>query len=563
MRSLVFLFVLLVIHTLPLWNTSENLAGTHGDPLAHAAIPKWYCSKVVLGDLHANNFLAPTGFDLHTNYDSPFPFIATCAFDFLGSHGQFHLFVFFQIALILFSAWLVSRLLFKEALWQITYCLFIWWCGYYVARSSQHFTLLSNIWGLQFLIWVFLSIQWGHLKGVFGRGLILGLVFSGTFQNMPILFVPLLGLLAYAFFKKEAPAVNWLKKMQGLGILVFSSLLIFLPLYAPAIYAVINHDYQKWPFTRTTMNLDLLSPLLPWKENLFYNWLEQKPAMDLESFNPFDLLVLLFFFISLFFWKFWKSSLRLTLLAIALFSFWFSLGSEVRFNGDLLFSNPLFDRLSEFLPFSLSRTPSRSAVVTNLILIFLGFEFLREKIVSPKKLPILVGILLTWILVTGPIMNQNIFVTTYKYAEMLPMKGLESLKKSPEDNIVLNLPLALAGDPSQNFMWLIHGHNINAGYLAYTAYTNKSLEPIEADPLLGKLACEGERLGFQKTPVLENPLWVQGKLRELKAHGLIFNKMFLRMPKCQSLWLWVQELRKQNWVSVSDENNFYLVLEFK
>jgi hypothetical protein len=455
----------------------------------------------------------------------------------------------------------VARKLFKEEHWQFLYCLFVWWCGYYFARSTQHFTLLSNIWGFQFLLWIFLSLQWQNRKGLLGRGLILGLIFSGTFQNAPILFLPLVALLIHSLFNTDAKKYSWKLKTTGTAILVASSLVVFLPLYGPAIYAVLVGNYLKWSQISASSSLDLLAPFLPWKNNLIYDYFTQWPKLGIEASNPFDILILGVFIVSLFFWRFWRNSLRLTLLGIAIFSFWLSLGSGVRLQGELLFNNPGFDAISNILPFSLTRTPSRYALVTVLVMIFTGFQFLREKIHSKKVLNATFAGLLIWIVVTGPLLNKSFFVSHMNYAEFLPMKGLKQLKETPADGLVLNLPMAIAGDPTQNLMWLIHEHKINAGYLAYTAYTAKTMAPIEADPFLGKLACDGT-LKFIRTSDLENSSWVQSKLQELHVQGLIFNKMYLKLPACQELGNWAQELSKKPWVKVLDENKSYIVLGF-
>src|SRR5437868_2634869 len=105
---LLILLILGLVHTFPLWNLRENVAGGYGDPLSHATIGSWYCGNVLTGNFHSDQFMAPASTDLSGTYDSPFPFALTCPFVNSGSLFQFHLFTLLQILLIIFSAWLVA-----------------------------------------------------------------------------------------------------------------------------------------------------------------------------------------------------------------------------------------------------------------------------------------------------------------------------------------------------------------------------------------------------------------------------------------------------------------------
>ena len=565
MRGLVFLIILAVLHTLPLWDIHNNLAGGYGDPFAHAATPVWYCANIPRGQLTSDQFLAPYGFDLSTTYDSPFPMILSCPFTFLGSQGQFHLFAFLQIILIIFSAWLVAGTMFKENIWRVSYTLFIWWSGYYFIRSTQHFTLLSNIWGFQFILWVFLSINWSHKKNVFLRSLALGSVFSGTFFNIPLLFIPLLGLFIYSIVQGRQK-FSMGTMLKSTALLIGPGLIMFGFLYWPAILAVIQKNYQSWNQVRTIYNLDLISPLTPWMTHVFYDWFHVKPFLQFESYNPFDILCLFLVIFSMFKKDFWKNSLSLSLLLIATLSFWLSLGAQVQWIGQTLFENPFFNEISNILPFSLSRTPGRFAVIPAMILVFLGFQFAYERSSHSRwnlrwhSLWIPLGLTL-WISVTGPILNQSWSIPTLAYRHLLPFKGLEAIQKMPKDTLVLNLPMAPAQDPSQNFLALFHEKRINAGYLSYTTYTFKAVQPFIDDPLLGKISCGSDNLKYEATAFMQDLSQVRKRLIDLKAKALIFNKLFLHDPSCQELWLWTVQLARQPWVQVLDENNFYLVLQ--
>ena len=92
-----------------------------------------------------------------------------------------------------------------------------------------------------------------------------------------------------------------------------------------------------------------------------------------------------------------------------------------------------------------------------------------------------------------------------------------AIQKMPKDTLVLNLPMAPAQDPSQNFLALFHEKRINAGYLSYTTYTFKAVQPFIDDPLLGKISCGSDNLKYEATAFMQDLSQVRKRLIDLKA----------------------------------------------
>lgn len=560
MKYLAILFLFALLHTLPLWKLEKNLVGQYGDPLAHAAIGEWYCKNVVTGNFQSDIYLSPHGVDFSGNYDSPFPYILTCPFVQSGPQFQFHLFTFFQVLLIVISSFCVAKLFFKSPLLQFTYVLFVWWGGYYVARSHQHMTLLSNIWGIQFVLYAIWSLRIQEWKSALKSSFLLALSFAGTFQNIPSLSLLALGLFLLSVFEERKKILSKVGFRNLLiASLVFSG--VFLLLWGPMIVFTLKHGTPNVADQRQVYNLDLLSPLIPFGGNLLFQWIEVPLKLSFERYNSFDAFVFVVFLISLFAGSFWKSRLKVLLLILGVVYFFLSLGPELRINGEVVSSLSLNQWIYQYLPFSLTRTPARLALVTQLCIVLLAFLYL-DRLRSPKTKKILSFVAVGWILVTGPLLSQTYFFPTFDYKSILPMKGLESLKNLPEDSVIVHIPSAWAQDPSQNFHRLIHGKKISAGYLAYPVYNESVAKTFAQDPFLGKLGCRNEVTAFMTSPMLENLDYLRVYLKKNGYRGFIVNKsILLGSSDCQELLSWTRRLLQSPWIKTTDESNLFLTAE--
>lgn len=559
MKQLFIVFILAILHTLPLWNFGENLAGGAGDPFAHAAIGEWYCKNVVLGNFQSEIYMAPFGTKLSGNYDSPFPFILTCPFYAAGPIFQFHLFTMLQIALILVSAFLVARLFFKHEGLQFCYIFFVWWCGFYVMRSHQHETLLSLIWGFQLILYALWSFNPGSLKKVLIPAALIGLALTGTFYNIACLLFISIILLCLRLWQTRL-SLRWKSLIYiPAGAAAFFG--IFAIFWGPLIsYTLWNGAPDVVP-QRALFNLDLLSPFIPFEGNLIYKIIDEDLKFGFERYGPFEPIMLLIVLCWACRKKFWEDGSRVAIFVLAVAYFILSLGPELRINNvtyaDLDFNTFILD----LFPFRLSRTPARFAAVTNLSFIFLGFTYLDQlPKISLKKWASL--FLMGWILLTGPGLNQMWMFPHIQYPHLFAQKGLSSLRALPDDSIVVSIPSAWAQDPTQNFNRIFHGKNITSAYLSYPAYNQTTIGLFQSDPFLGRLGCLGEITPFAPNELMSNPEKLQKHLRERKFRGFVINKqLLLSQPGCKDLTRWTVDFLKYPWIRITEENNNFVTAE--
>lgn len=561
-KSILVLVVLLIaglLHTLPLWNWRENVAGGYGDPLSHATIAQWYCGNVLTGNHHSDQFLAPFGADMSGTYESPFPFILTCPFVDSGTIFQFHIFTLLQIWLIILAGWLVATLITQNPVRQAAYVLFVWWCGFYIARTHQHMTLLSMIWGTQFVFYAIMSLDLRKLKSVLGASFLIGLSYTGTFQNIPTLFLFTFVLVALKLYE-ERKSLKDLKVLRNLGLGVLVMFGVFLALWWPMIAYTLKNGAVLADADRRLYSLDLLSFLIPYDTNLLYEWLPSLTKFPLERQNSFDLLIFAIAVFSMFKRQFWKDTRRVVLLVLAVIYFVLSLGPELNINNELITYLDFNSELFRTFPLRITRTPGRLALITNVCLIFFAFVFIEQtKETRWKKY--LSYFLVGWAVLMGPLMNRMWFFPTLEYQKILNMAALTEVRNMPDDTIVVQIPTAWAQDPSQNFQQIFHGKRITSGYLAYTNYNATVIDNFSREPFLGKLGCDGTPTAFEPTGVFLEAETLRMYLKTHHYDVMIINKLALvNNPACGKLTGWLQSLVKQPWIKSLGENNLYLIV---
>ncbi|WP_413287501.1 hypothetical protein [Bdellovibrio sp. HCB337] len=561
-KSILILFVLLVfgfLHTIPLWDVKTNLAAGYGDPLSHATMGECYCTNVLTGNFQSDRFLAPFGTDLSGTFDSPFPFILTCPFLAGGAIFQFHIFALMQIWLIILGSWLVATCFIKNPVRQLAYILFVWWCGFYISRSHQHVTLLSMIWGLQFVFYAVMNLDPKRLKNVLGSALLLGLAYTGTFHNIPSLFLITLALVAYKFWQMRSELKNP-RALLNLGIGAGLAVGIFFALWWPMIAYTLKNGPVIVDEQRRFFNLDLLSAFIPVDGNRLFEWWPSLTHLPLERQNTFDLVILLLVLVSLCTKKFWKDSFRVILLGVGLVYFILALGPELRINNEVSSYLDFNTEIFRHFPMRITRTTGRLAMTTNLCFILVAFLFI-EGIAKERIKKYLSYALVVWAVLAGPWMNQMWFFPTLNYTQILPANALTEVRNMPSETIVVNIPTAWAQDPSENFLQIFHGKRITSGYLAYTNYNEKVRENFAGEPFLGKLGCDGEPTAFALTPLMNDGNALRNYLLAQQYRVIIINKnILLNNPGCKNLTGWVQYLAKQPWVKALEENNLFAVL---
>lgn len=548
MKILAFLFVLVFIHTLPLWDYTEHLAGGLGDPLAHASIGNLYCNKILKGNSFTDTFMAPFGVDISGNYDSPFPFIATCAFSDFGSIFQFNLFTILQIILIIFSSFLVAQYFLKSRLLQLGYVLFSWWTGYYICKSHMHITLLSQIWGTQFVFFSISSLNIRSLKSILISSVLLGLSFIGTFQNIPGLFILTVGLLIFKLINIKIELKNF-HSLKNLIIGFLLSISIFLIAWYPMIQFHLNNEiFLKPDSFRFSLSLKWIDLIVPFRTNYFATLFDAR-LIETESTNCIDFFIMISFIIFATTKKFWRSGINVALFSICLLYLFMSFGPQNKVN-EILF---------QIFPFNLTRTPSRFAIEFYLCLLLVTF-ISYDKISNIDFKKYLSYFLIAWIAITGPILNQMLLFPTLSISSFLPVNGLQEFANISENQIVANIPAAWAGDQFQNFLQLFHHKNITSGYLAYPSYTQSLYKKSIENPFLTNLSCKKQPLEFIADKFMFDFNSLKLFLKTSNITLFIFDKNLLfTEPSCKELADWCLLFLKQPWMKIVDENNMFVL----
>ncbi|NJL24631.1 MAG: hypothetical protein HC902_05305 [Calothrix sp. SM1_5_4] len=439
---------------------------------------------------------------------------------------------------MILTAWLVARTLFRRTDWRIAYVLAVWWCGFYIARTHEHFTLLSSIWGLQALIWMGLNADLSDRRKTALFGALTGLVFCGTFHNLAMLSLPFALILGASLWAGR-------RRIDAVGFVAATALfaLVFTAFFGPAVVGYFRDQLPSLSSDRALYNLDLLSLFVPHPDSRLYAWFSLRAPLAGERLNSVDAAILVLCLLTATKARAWRDHHIRLAGAIALLSWIFALGPEIRFNSVVLAGNPLDSVLASLPPFSLSRTPGRFAAVTVLSLTFIAFWALRQEYVrAPRGAA---WFLIGWFIFSGPVMNRQITVPAVAYRAVFPMKALAEIHNSPFDDIVLHLPTALSSDPSQNFMQLFHGKRISSGYIAYTAQTPDVVAALAADPVLAQSDCDGEAFAFRGDGLLADPVRVREYLKRSKLNYVIINKRYLSMSRCARLLEWVRTLVRE------------------
>lgn len=548
MKQFLILLLLVFLHTLPLWNYTENLAGGLGDPLAHAAIGDWFCNNIVSDKPHTDTYQAPYGVDLSGNYDSPFPFIATCAFIDFGPIFQFHLFTILQLILIIISSLLVARHFIKDKILQFAYVLFVWWTSYYICKAHEHMTLLSQIWGTQFVFYSILSLNLKSIKSILVNCVLLALSFIGTFQNIPGLFILTIGLCIYKGINNNKD----LKSFRTISYLIIGlilSLTIFIVAWYPMIDFYLHNEILLRPDSlRKFYSLNLIDLIMPYKDN-YISLLFDSKFQNSEKTNSLDFFIMFAFLISIFSKKFWKQSLNIVLIIVGSLYLFLAFGPELKINSYLY----------QYFPFKLTRTPSRLAIEFYFCILLITFLYF-DQLQSIKIKKYLNYSLLVWIFINGPLMNQMFVFPTTSISKFIPANGLEEFKKMPDDQIVAHIPSAWAGDQSQNFLQLYHQKKITSAYLAYPAYTKELYLKSIQSPFLGYTGCKNQPLEFMLNPTLSDFDLLKTYLVENKITLFIFNKNLLfNEPSCKEIADWSLVFLKQPWIKIIEENDAFVL----
>jgi hypothetical protein len=554
MLHFIFFGFLIILHTISLWDHTKFVAGYVGDSLAHAAIPKWFCEKVVTFDFYFKDFMAPFGVNLAGNYDSPFPFILTCPAQALGSVFQFNLFAAIQAGLIVFSALMLARKAISNVFLQYVYVFFVWFSGFYMIRALEHITLLSMIWGAQLLMYSILSVDVKSRKSVFIHSCLMGLALAGTYQNIVLILPILMMFMVYQI--KNIPVKNILVAAGTLSVIF---LIFWLPMLMGTLSSRTSLVTELEDFSRKGSSTDLAGLILPdvWH---YTHTTFAYPKLSMESSAQFDFLITVIFLFAVFSKQVREKYLVKFFFFVTGFYIFIGLGPTVKFNGAELFSNPINEFIYSLYPFKLTRNPGRAAAFAQYLMILAAFIFL-DAIEFKKKANqyLLYGSLAGYIFLIGPFFHSYFRFPAFNYTwYFLPVSAMETIKNDPEPEAkVVPLPSDWGRDPTNNFLWLFHEKPVTSVYLAYSLYNEDLIAKTKTDPFLSSIACNP----FEPPDYRLNPLMYDdtGLQMYLKENG--YKYFTIHLPAfedvsegCPVFNEWVQNFTKKPWIKLLEEN---------
>lgn len=546
------------------------------DAVAHGRLLASYCETFPgFGEPRLDYLFAPVGVPAALMGDSPVVSAMACLWPTGDPIARFHFYAALQWLLLWGVLILWARRHLRNPGPAAAFVIAIAFGAFIQVRSLGHYNLFPLAWGsfaLWLLLWEPLELSWRNL---FTRALLTTLVFLTSIQTFPV-FAPLvLALIIRQFLVHPAPRRLALRAATTLPAVIALAAFFMGPLILAARAPNLRQDLSE--SGRALFNADLLSYVIPGPFSPFFQSsmsllgdaypLQQGLLENLNSFEIVALLLLPFLVVERARLKpYWRWLLPLAGVYFAL-----SLGSQIRVGNVVLFENPAFNWLSSLPPFSASRTPGRFAVVAVGLVTALAFMAL-DGWWSGRRFRRGFGAVAALALVAATMAGAGLFspraarAYTEDYRALIPAAGLERMRADPAPGYAVQLPLALMGDPTQNFLQAFHGRQLVNGYVSYTLMTDETLAYINAHPVFGALDCGSPpRIDFAKamaTPASFASLTQElaGALREAKVRFVILNWRLLSQPACRELGEYLARAKSETAFEIVDETNHYSLL---
>jgi hypothetical protein len=541
----------------PLLNTDQNLAMGVADSLAAPSYVSWFCDNFVSQNFHNPFMYAPFGVNLQSGYDMPIQYTLVCPLRPLGPIVMFNVLIIIQLIFIITTALLVSQKFISNPKLRVTYILLSSFSSFFIVRSQIHHNLLSLIWGTQLMVLVWWQLNLKSLRSILITSLSSAIVLLSGWQNIPLLtpLIMVLGIRALlSYFKLYKLNLSFLKNV-AIGLVGFG--ILFIPFAYPIATAPQNTDIEIYlKQSLYVYSADAASYLLPAQSHRLLG----EPLLSLYkkvtaprgiSYKEFtvspDIVVLLIFFPVTYYLLKHRTRIIKPLLIIIALQILLSFGPQLTILGTKVMDLPYFQTIWEYYPFKANRTPARygaPALILITLVTLIGIDRYLKSI-SPKSAQQLSSILLLYAFITSFFLYPNTTFSFLNYPPQLPFKGLEIIKNDPKLSYVLNIPLAVMEDPSQNFLQSFHQKALIAGYASYLAVDTQTLKFIETSPTLSKLSCANQRIQnpifpgeiFKPAyfPYLDNPHLFVKELQQKNIDYIIFHTDLISNYWCQEL----------------------------
>jgi hypothetical protein len=542
--SLIAIVVCLIFYLWPLAGYHQNLAGGEGDSWAHAGMTQWFCEHFFRYDFQATEFLAPYGVNLANGYDAPLPLSLSCLLKPFGPVAMFNLYAAIQIILVIITSLFLARRYLRQPSLQLGFVLLSTFSGFMLARMTNHYNLVATVWGVNVIILLFDRLNFSNRRQVIASFLGLTVVLLSSWQNIPNLFILTTILIVKQLFSftkdgttivsfKHPPELAIRNSLLGLVV----SLLVFLPFSLPMISASFSDELPG--ATNDLGFASIYSLITPWKTHPLYPLTPEfiRNQTPFESIIGIDWLVLGLFLALTCFNAIKRKRVipRWYYLAIILYLV-VSTGIEIKLATTQL-SLGYWESLYRIIPFSLTRFPSRVAVVLIPQITLASFQLLEDllkRYCSPNIRKCIGLVVCLYAIAVTLILPGNWHAPYAQHDTLLPKSGLEQIKNDPQQVNVLNIPLALASDQMQTFFQAFHRKPLIGGYVSYRSLTETHAQFILNQPALYNLDCKDHGYGLisnvfklVSSPSNYNRYFLQ-TLQQLQVGYLIINHDYLQ-----------------------------------
>ena len=565
----------------PVIYSSSNMASLPGDTFAYEYEAFWFCNNQSLTNFVNKDFFYPQGVNMANGYHMPVLLLFSCAWKNYGPIVMFNSIMVVQFLLIFLTTFLLANRYIKNILLKYSFVFLFSFSAFTLARSTVHADLLSTVWGTSLVFYCFYRLNYLNVRNVCLSFALLGIVFSSCWQNIPNLspLILILFIESNLYFKGD-----FRKKFFNTLVGLFSFLFVFLPFSYPLIGSIFTNEIVKSYQSNYLYNSDLLSYLVPWEKSIYFSFFNNislriaasRSGTFFELYNSPDILITSIG-ICLVIIELIKNHLiffrkHLVHILLVIIYTLLPLGPYLSILGTKFISLEYYEFLMVYPPFSFTRTPARIAIVLVFLLTFYSLVSIDRKlrVMKNSKVALLLYVcIFLYSFFTTTIYSDNFAIPYFEFKKMLPEKGLNLIKSSSYESVVLNVPLALGADPTQNFLQLYHKKPIFSGYVSYAAQSKNSLSFIETNPILSKLSCSDHLfpyIDFKNDIFLNNSGYFKDsesigkRLLSHKVQFIILNKNMLMNDNCQELESMIQKYFVEPFYNVIDENSYFKVL---
>lgn len=574
-------FIAAIFFLMPLANPTRH-AGLFGqDAVAHSRILDLHCREFpYVTPRNVDSLFAPMGVPLAVLADSPSFSALACLTPTADPIARFHVLVGLHWLILWFVLGLWAYRRYQKWLPRALFITALSFGAYIQIRSLGHYNLFPLMWAPFALLLMLEKPVPLKLPMMAFKVALITLIFLSSWQSFPFLALLLAVLVARQF--QQSPNRKELFWKSAVSLSVAVGLLAF---FMAAIIASRGETVASTPMAQMgyrLFNSEILSylipgPLSPWFQDSVVALAGSFPQQQglYENINSFEIGILI---LLPFLWlerKALRPQLRFLAPLIAVY-FILSLGSEVRFANSILFENPAFTWLHSLPPFSLSRTPGRYAtmviaLLTHLVCLGLDHRLKSQRSFFTWEKTLAAAALLLVLFNTGILSTTPRQTFTEDFVSQVPLDGLEKVKQRARlDTFTFQVPLALMGDPTQDFLQIFHQQKLVNGYVSYTLMNEKTLAHINAHPVLAALDCaQPPRLDFARilqseTNLQQATLEIVNSLKQARIQFLIINWPLVNSPGCENLGRFLQRARQlQDQFTLLEEKGRFIVLEIR